>query len=105
MEIENAINTAELWQAGKMIGGDEDEVRNTLLDEVKKLKEHQQCLELVHIHQLDIQYMCVGCEEGKEWRAFQNLNAEPARDGDLYEGYGHTVIEAVKNVAAIIEEA
>ena len=38
MEIEDVINTAELWQAGKMIGGDEEEVRNALLDEVKKLR-------------------------------------------------------------------
>ena len=38
MNIEHAINTAELWEAGKMIGGDEDEIRNTLLHEVKKLR-------------------------------------------------------------------
>ena len=36
--IDHAIETAELWEAGKMIGGDEDEVRNTLLHEVKRLR-------------------------------------------------------------------
>ena len=104
MKIERAINAAELWQAGKIQGGDENEVRNTLLEEVKRLKEEQQCLELVHTYQLDIQYMCMDCEAGKEWRAFQNLNAKPARDGDLYEGYGHTVTEAIKNAVATIEK-
>ena len=33
-----AIRIAELWQAGKMIGGDEDEVRNALLEEVHRLR-------------------------------------------------------------------
>ncbi len=38
MNIEYAINRAQLWAAGKMVGGDEDEVRNALLHEVKRLR-------------------------------------------------------------------
>jgi hypothetical protein len=38
MDIDRAIYVAELWEAGKMIGGDEDEVRNALLGEVKRLR-------------------------------------------------------------------
>lgn len=38
METERAIKIAELWEAGKMIGGDEDEVRNALLHEVRRLR-------------------------------------------------------------------
>lgn len=38
MEIEQAIKIADLWRAGKMIGGDEDRVRNTLLGEVERLR-------------------------------------------------------------------
>lgn len=37
-ETEHAIRTAELWAAGKMIGGDQDEVRDALLAEVKRLR-------------------------------------------------------------------
>jgi hypothetical protein len=37
-ETEAAIHTAELWAAGKMIGGDQDEVREALLAEVKRLR-------------------------------------------------------------------
>lgn len=36
MDIDRAIKVAELWKAGKMIGEDEDEVRDALLAEVKK---------------------------------------------------------------------
>lgn len=38
MPIEHAINIARLWRAGKMVGWDEDIVRNTLLHEVEKLR-------------------------------------------------------------------
>ena len=38
------IRIAELWKVGKMIGGDEDEVRNALLAEVHRLQAWgQQC--------------------------------------------------------------
>jgi hypothetical protein len=37
MNIDRAIKIAELWEAGKMIGGDEGEVRSALLAEVKRL--------------------------------------------------------------------
>ncbi len=37
MDTRQAIETARLWKAGKLIGGDEDEVRNALLDEVDRL--------------------------------------------------------------------
>ena len=37
MDINRAIYIAELWEGGKMIGGDEDDVRNSLLGEVKRL--------------------------------------------------------------------
>jgi hypothetical protein len=37
MKVEQAIKIAELWEAGKMIGGDEGDVRNTLLHEVERL--------------------------------------------------------------------
>lgn len=42
MEIEEAIRYATLWRAGKMIGGDEDEVRNALLGEVERLRSEVQ---------------------------------------------------------------
>lgn len=38
MPIEEALRTAELWKVGKMIGGDEDAVRDALLDEVRRLR-------------------------------------------------------------------
>jgi hypothetical protein len=37
-EIEDAIRIAGLWRAGKMIGGDEDGIRNALLAEVERLR-------------------------------------------------------------------
>lgn len=36
MDIEYAIRIAELWREGKMIGADEDEIRETLLAKVEK---------------------------------------------------------------------
>lgn len=36
--IEFALSIAKLWRAGKMIGGDEDAVRDALLAEVEKLR-------------------------------------------------------------------
>jgi hypothetical protein len=38
MNAEEAINVAQLWRAGKMIGADEDEVRDALLDECLRLR-------------------------------------------------------------------
>lgn len=38
MKIEEAMKYAGLWRAGKLIGGDEDDVRNTLLGEVERLQ-------------------------------------------------------------------
>ena len=38
MKIEDAMRYAELWRAGKLIGADEDEVRNALLAEVERLR-------------------------------------------------------------------
>jgi hypothetical protein len=38
MKFEHALNTAQLWRDGKMIGGDEDAVRNALLAEVERLR-------------------------------------------------------------------
>jgi len=37
-DIEFAVNIARLWRAGKMIGGDEDAVRDALLTEVERLR-------------------------------------------------------------------
>ena len=39
MDADEAIRIAELWQAGKMIGADEDEVREALLNECLRLRE------------------------------------------------------------------
>ncbi len=33
-----ALNIAELWDSGKMIGGDEDEVIFSLMDEVQRMR-------------------------------------------------------------------
>lgn len=38
MSADYAIHIAELWRAGKLIGADEDEVREALLDEVLRLR-------------------------------------------------------------------
>ncbi len=38
MDIERAIRIAEMWEAGKLIGADEDEVMFALLTEVKRLR-------------------------------------------------------------------
>ncbi len=38
MSIKDAERTAGLWYVGKMIGGDEDAVRDTLLEEVRRLR-------------------------------------------------------------------
>ena len=38
VDIEQAIRIASLWKADKMIGGDQDQVRNALLDEVLQLR-------------------------------------------------------------------
>lgn len=38
MDIEQAIRIAGLWEAGKLIGADEDEVIFALLAEVKRLR-------------------------------------------------------------------
>jgi hypothetical protein len=38
MDIEEAIRIADLWRAGKLIGGDEDAVRDALLGEVERLQ-------------------------------------------------------------------
>ena len=49
-----AIKLAELLQAGKMIGGDEDDVRNALLAEVKRQRIRiQQCEEILR-HAIDV---------------------------------------------------
>jgi hypothetical protein len=37
MKIEEAMNCARLWRAGKLIGGDADEVRDALLGEIERL--------------------------------------------------------------------
>jgi hypothetical protein len=43
-DVERAVRIARLWRAGKMIGGDEDEVRDTLLAEVERLRAaHEPC--------------------------------------------------------------
>ena len=39
MDIKTAIKLAELWDAGKMIGGDEDAVISALLKELKEAEE------------------------------------------------------------------
>jgi hypothetical protein len=41
IEIEFALRIAKLWRAGKMIGGDEDAVRNALLEEIERLRENR----------------------------------------------------------------
>lgn len=85
MDIKKAIEIAELWQAGKLIGWDEDKVRNALLSEAKR----QQTIEE---YGLDVQF------HGDHWRVFQHLNAKKtAPDGDLYEGTGATMAEAFDN--------
>lgn len=38
MEIDEAIRIATLWQAGKMIGGDDLEVNAALLAEIERLR-------------------------------------------------------------------
>lgn len=38
MEANHAINLARLWRAGKMIGGDQDQVIDALLSEVDRLR-------------------------------------------------------------------
>lgn len=38
-DIDFALNIAQLWRANKMIGGDEDAVRNALLAEVERLRD------------------------------------------------------------------
>lgn len=85
MDTKRAIEIAELWQAGKMIGWDENEIRDALLIEAKR----QQTIEE---YGLDIQF------HGDHWRVFQNLNASKAApDGNLYEGTGATIAEAFDN--------
>lgn len=44
MKIEDAMRYAELWRAGKLIGADEDDVRNTLLGEVERLRSENAAL-------------------------------------------------------------
>lgn len=41
IDSEEAIRTAELWEAGKMNGGDQDEVIKSLLAEVKRLRSQE----------------------------------------------------------------
>lgn len=38
MPLDQAIYIAQLWRVGKMIGWDEDMVRNTLLAEVERVR-------------------------------------------------------------------
>ena len=38
VSLDDAIRTARLWRVGKMIGGDEDAVRDALLAEVERLQ-------------------------------------------------------------------
>lgn len=38
MPLDQAIYIAQLWRAGKMIGWDDDMVRNTLLAEVERVR-------------------------------------------------------------------
>lgn len=40
-DIEFALNIAKLWRVGKMIGGDQDAVREALLAEVERLRENR----------------------------------------------------------------
>lgn len=71
MKAEDAIRTAQLWSTGKLIGGDEDAVREALLVEVERL---QALLERLGIYEVK----CARCgavgltadfiaEEGDEW--------------------------------------
>lgn len=42
--VGEAIRIAELWREGKMVGGDEDEVRDALLGEVERLRAENEAL-------------------------------------------------------------
>lgn len=63
------------------------------------------CGWLIRKYCLDIQYKGEWSSIGKKWRAFQNLSAPAASDGDLYDGYGDTPAAAVKDVVARIRAA
>lgn len=41
MELKRAIEVAQLWRAGKLLGEDENEVRDALLEEVERLTNWQ----------------------------------------------------------------
>jgi len=90
MTLDEARRIAGLWRSGKLIGGDEDEVRNTLLAGLEQIEASctSNVLDLIKTHGLLVRPSFTGnwrvgrflgvtghamprayCEEGTEWEA------------------------------------
>lgn len=58
MKIEEALRIAGLWRAGKMIGADEDDVRDALLDEIERLQVIERFATIFVKHCNDERWQC-----------------------------------------------